>query len=211
MEQCARADHVLLAGQGDAALADKLFELPDGLEIGVDQRFVYELPKVFGGLQLGAMRRLIHEPDAFRDSQVFRPVPSGVIKLQNDALGVARTCGFREIHQDRLEHLFANCVRDVPHRGPGGRLDEAPDVKPFVAVMSNRDRALAFGRPDPAQDGLQADAMLIHRPGLDGGIRILLFLFSGSVLQFFLVQHAPPRLRLWDGAAAGVGWNIRWQ
>jgi len=53
MEEGAGADHVALAGEGDAAFADKLFEILDRLEIGVDQGFVDELPKVFGGLQFG--------------------------------------------------------------------------------------------------------------------------------------------------------------
>jgi hypothetical protein len=73
MEERAGADHVLLPGQGDAALADNLFEIPDGLEIGVDQRFVQELPKVFGGLQLGAVRRLEPEPDAIRQRDGLLP------------------------------------------------------------------------------------------------------------------------------------------
>ncbi len=62
MEQGAGADHIALAGESDAALTDKLFEILDGLEIGVDQRLVYERPEVFGRLQVGTMRRLIPTP-----------------------------------------------------------------------------------------------------------------------------------------------------
>jgi len=51
----AGADRILLPNQGNAAFADNLFEILDGLEIGVDQRLIYELPKVFGGLQLWAV------------------------------------------------------------------------------------------------------------------------------------------------------------
>jgi len=51
----AGADRILLPNQGNAAFADNLFEVLDGLEIGVDQRLIYELPKVFGGLQLWAV------------------------------------------------------------------------------------------------------------------------------------------------------------
>ncbi len=79
MEQGAGSDRIALVDKGDAALTDKLFEILDGLEIGIDERLVYELPKVFDGLQLGTMRRLKHEPDAIGYSQVFWPMPSGAI------------------------------------------------------------------------------------------------------------------------------------
>jgi hypothetical protein len=55
MEESAGSDHIALAGEGDAAFADKLFEVLDRLEIGVDQRLVDELTKVFGGLQFGTV------------------------------------------------------------------------------------------------------------------------------------------------------------
>ena len=64
MEEGAGADHLALAGKGNAALADNLFEILDRLEISVDQRLIHELPKMFRRLQLGTMRRLKHEPDA---------------------------------------------------------------------------------------------------------------------------------------------------
>ncbi len=194
MEERAGADHILLPDQRGTALADNLFEILDGLEIGVDQWLVDELPEVLGGLHLGAMRRLKHEPDAVWDCQVFRAVPSSVIELKDDALAPACACRFGEVQKDRLKHFLANRVRNVPDRSPGGRLHEAPHVEPFVAVMAKRYGALALGRPNPPQDGLQADIVrsssaplkvLIHRPDLDGGFRVLLFFFSGSVLQFF--------------------------
>ena len=157
MEERAGADHILLSDQGGAAPADNLFKILDGLEMGVDQWLIDELPEVLGGLHFGAVRRLKHEPDAIWDCQVFRAMPSSVIELQHDALVFARACRFGEVHQDRLEHFLTNRVRNVPDRSPGGRLHEAPDVEPFVAVMAKRYGALAFGCPHPAQDGLQAD------------------------------------------------------
>jgi hypothetical protein len=69
MEERAGADHVLLPNQCDAAVADNLFEILEGLEIGIDQRLVHKLPEVLGGLHLGAVRRLKHEPDAVWDCQ----------------------------------------------------------------------------------------------------------------------------------------------
>jgi len=106
MEQCAGADCILLANQFNAAFADNLFEILDGLEIGVDQRLIHELPEVFGGLQLWAVRRLEHEPDAAGHNQIFRSVPSSAIELQHDALAFARARRFGKVQKNGLEHLL---------------------------------------------------------------------------------------------------------
>lgn len=47
MEQGAGTDHFVLAGEGNAAVADNLVEFLDRLKIGVGQRLVDKLPKVF--------------------------------------------------------------------------------------------------------------------------------------------------------------------
>src|SRR3954453_15572476 len=52
--------------------------------------------------------------------------------------------------------------------------------------MANRDRPLAFGRPDPAQDRLQANAVLVGRPDLDRLARVLRPLLGDGLLQLFL-------------------------
>src|SRR3954470_6639837 len=48
-----------------------------------------------------------------------------------------------------------------------GRLDEGGDVEPLIAVVAEGDRPLTFGHPDPAQDRLQANAVLVRGPDLD--------------------------------------------
>ncbi len=170
------------------------------------------------------MRRLEHEPDAIWHSQALRPVPAGVIELEDDPLVFARARRFGEVRQDSFEHLLANSVRDIPHRGARGRLHEAPDIEPFVTVMAKRDGPFALGRPDPSQDGFQTDLRsssapcgsaplkgLIHHPDFDGGLRMLLFFFSNRVMQFFLALRDPFRPPLWGDAAAVFGWCIRLQ
>jgi hypothetical protein len=154
MEEGAGADHFALAGKGDAAFADKLFEILDRLEISVDQRLVYEFPKVFRRLQLGTMRRLKHEPDAIRYSQVFWPMPSGAIELKDNPLVCASARRFGEVQKNALEQLLANRIRNVPHRGAGSWLNEAPDIEPFVAVMAKCSWPLPLRGPDASQDGL---------------------------------------------------------
>jgi hypothetical protein len=66
--------HFALAYEGNAALTNKLFEFLDRFEIGIDERLVYEIPKMFGRLQFWTMRRLKHKPYAIRYSQVFWPM-----------------------------------------------------------------------------------------------------------------------------------------
>ena len=112
-------------------------------------------------------------------------MPSCAIELEDDPLLFAGARRFGEVQKNCFEQLLAHRIRDVPNRCARGRLNKAPDVEPFVAVMAERGRPLPLGRPNASQDGLQPDPMLIHRPDLDGGVRMLLFFFSGGVLQFF--------------------------
>jgi len=100
------------------------------------------------------MRRLKHEPDAIRHSQVFRPMPSGAIALKHNPLVSASARRFGEVQKNGLEQLFSNRVRDVPHCGACGRLNKAPDIEPFVAVMAKLRWPLPLGSPDASQDGL---------------------------------------------------------
>ena len=110
MEERASPDRIALLDQGDAALADNPFEILDRLEIGIDQRFIDELPKVLGGLQLGAMGGLEDEPDAIGNGQIFWTVPACPVELKHDALVLASGRRFGEISKDGLEHLFTRAT-----------------------------------------------------------------------------------------------------
>ena len=96
------------------------------------------------------MRRLKHEPDAIGHSQVFRPVPSGAIELEDDPLLGASAHRFGEVRKNGLEQLLETAFETFHTVAPAGRLDEAPDVEPFVAVMAKRNGPFALGRPDPS-------------------------------------------------------------
>ena len=65
------------------------------------------------------------------------------------------------------------------------RLGEGRDVKPLVAVMAEGDRALALGRPDAAQDRLQAEAVLVGRKHLDREVGTARGLFGNDFVEFF--------------------------
>src|SRR5829696_139981 len=84
----------------------------------------------------------------------------------------------------------------------GDRLDEGRDVQPLVTVVAERDRPLAFGRPDPAQDRLQPEAVLVDCPDFDRRVRVSLGLLSDSLLQLFLNTSR-------SSGVAAAGWRGR--
>src|SRR3954452_21170965 len=84
-----------------------------------------------------------------------------------------------------LETPFDTDQNTSPEHLAGDRLDEGGDVQPLIAVMAKRDGPLAFGRPDPAQDRLQPDAVLVGRPDFDRRVRVLGSRLSDSLLQLF--------------------------
>jgi hypothetical protein len=43
---------------------------------------------VLGGLQLRAIGRLVHQPDAIGHGEVLWPVPARIVELQDDARGM---------------------------------------------------------------------------------------------------------------------------
>src|SRR6185437_972925 len=68
--------------------------------------------------------------------------------------------------------------------------------------MAQRDRSLAFGRPDPAQDRLQPDAVLIGGPDLNRLVRVLGSCLSDGLLQLFLNASR-------SSGVAEAGWRGR--
>ena len=186
MEERAVADQVLLLREGDAALSHDSVEVLDGLEVAIDERLVDEGPQMLGRLQLGTVGRLEHELYAVRHDKVLGSMPAGIVELQHDALLGASADRLGEVGEHQLEVDLADVVGDVPHRATGGGLDEARHIQPFEAMMADRHGPFADGSPHPACDRLQADAMLVRRPDLDLGVRVLAALVRGGALELFL-------------------------
>ena len=111
---------------------------------------------------------------------------AGIVELQHDALAWAGADRLGEVGEHELEVGLADVVGDVPHRMAGRRLDEARHIEPFEAMMADRHGPLADGSPHAARDRLQADAMLVRRPDLDLGVRMLAALGGGGALELFL-------------------------
>ena len=183
-------------------LGDCGVEAVDVIEATIGERFVDERPEMLGRLQLGAMRRLEYKADAVGNFEVLGPVPASVVQLKDDALFLPGAYRFGEIGEDMFEQLLIDGVGDVPHRLAGQRLDEAPNIKPFETMMSQRDGPLANGRPQLAYDRLQADAMFVHRPEFNVSLRMIAPLFFRRLFEFFLSASRSSSL-------AASGWRGR--
>src|SRR5215207_1053931 len=68
--------------------------------------------------------------------------------------------------------------------------------------MTQRDGALAFGGPDPAQDLLQPDTMFVCGPDFDRFVGVLGTLLGDSLLQLFLNASR-------SSGVAAAGWRGR--
>src|SRR3954463_7678872 len=113
-----------------------------------------------------------------------------------NASGKVRSDGSGQVES----HLGRNrLTSDAPYKG---RLDEGGDVEPLIAVVAEGDRPLTFGRPDPAQDRLQANAVLVRGPDLDRRVRVLGPLLGDGLLQLFLNASR-------SSGVAAAGWRGR--
>ena len=113
-------------------------------------------------------------------------MPPGVVEHENND-AVAAGAGFlRERRQQFLEERLGDAVGNVPETFAGRGRDEGRDIEPFEAVMSQRDRPRADGRPDPAHDRLQAEPVLVGGESFDGDARMSLRFFGDDLGDFFL-------------------------
>src|SRR5215217_7678413 len=68
--------------------------------------------------------------------------------------------------------------------------------------MTKRDGPLTLGRPDPAQDRLQPNAVLVRGPDFDRLVRVLRTLLGDGLLQLFLNASR-------SSGVAEAGWRGR--
>src|SRR3954465_15119960 len=99
-------------------------------------------------------------------------MPAGAIQDKDDKSVRAGSDRAGEGRQDRAEHRRVRRVGQEPHHLPGGRADEAMDIEPSEAMVSDRPRTLAPACPDPADDRLEPGAMLVERPDLHRAVRV---------------------------------------
>src|SRR5215211_7465450 len=200
MEVCPEAE--LIAIKDPATVCDRAFQIGQGLKVAVRERLIQNRPEVFSRLKLGRVRGQVGEPEALRHDQVRRGVPAGAVEPEHDDALPSRPGLARKQRQQRGKEWLGDAVRHVPEHLAGDRLHEGGDVQPLITVVTQRDRPLTFGRPHPADDRLQPDAVLVRGPDLDRLVRVLGRFLGNDRGQLFLnVSHS-------SGVAA-PGWRGR--
>ena len=102
-------------------------------------------------------------------------MPAGIVEHQDDVT-LAPSAGLPgEGGEQGREEGLRQAGREIPDRLAAGRLDEGDHVQPPVPMVAERDRPLADRCPDPAADRLQAEAVLVLGPDLDGPVRMRRF------------------------------------
>lgn len=178
------------ASRGNGAI-----EVVDGFEVLVDERLIDKGPEALSGLEFRAARRLIDQPDAIWNWKIFWAVPAGIIKLQDDDAIAAGTGFTRKGGEQFGKEGLVDPIGKIPDRLSAGGRDEAGHVKPFVAMVTKRNRPLPDRRPNPAMDRLEAEPMLIRGPHLDGFVGMLGGFFGDRVGEFFYKPLPPQRLQ----------------
>ncbi len=64
-------------------------------------------------------------------------------------------------------------------------MHKAVDVHPLIPCLHDNPRARAFPHPDPPEQGLETDAMLIEGPKFDAGGRVVLLDLGYLEREFF--------------------------
>src|SRR3954453_10848888 len=203
MEVCTRFE--LIAIENATALGHDVLEISKRREVLVGEWLIQDGPEVLGGLKLGRVWGQVDEvdgPDPIRHDQVRFGVPAGVVELQHDDPLASRPGLARKQRQQRGKERLRDAVRDVPEGLARGRLHEGGDVEPLVAVVAQCDGPLPLGRPDPAQDRLQPNAVFVGGPDLNRRVRVLGPLLSDGLLQLFLNASR-------SSGVAEAGWRGR--
>ena len=126
---------------------------------------------MFGGLKFRGVGRQEAQPDAVGEAKPLADMPAGTVEHHDHRFVRAGAEGGGEPVQHALEQRNIDAVGKPPLDRAGGRSCEAIEVEPFVLVRAERHRALAAPSPNPPNERLQAEAMLVEGPNLDRAAR----------------------------------------
>src|SRR4051812_20598784 len=200
VEVCAGFELIVI--ENATALGHNLLEISKRREVLVGEWLIEDGPEVLSRLKLGRVRGQVDGPDPIRHSQVGRGVPAGAVEPEHDDAIPSRPGLTRKQRQQRRKERLGHPVRDVPEGLARDRLHEGGDVQPLVPVVTQCDRPLAFGRPHPAQDRLQPDAVFVRGPDFDRRVRVLGSRLSDGLLELFLNASR-------SSGVAEAGWRGR--
>jgi hypothetical protein len=106
-----------------------------------------------------------------RHTQTLRAVPARAIQHEHDLLGRTRTHGGGKGGEFRFKGGHAHRGGEVKDGATGGGMHKAHEVAPLIPMLDRSEGTLVVQSPDLAQDGFQANAMLVHGPQLNRGVR----------------------------------------
>ena len=152
------------------ALGDGGAEFVERGDVPIDDRLIHQRPEMLGRLEFGRVGRQEDEADPLGDDRALGSMPAGIVEHEDDAALAAGAGLTGEAGEQFGEEGLGEAAAEIPERLAAGRLHEGGDVQPLVPMMAERNRPLADGRPDPAADRLQAEAVLVLRPDLDRAV-----------------------------------------
>src|SRR4051794_19333697 len=99
-------------------------------------------------------------------------MPAGPVEHEDHALVRTGPDLVREGGRDLAEQGRVHAVGHDPGNLAGRGPDEAEQIQPLEAMMADRVRPAAAGRPDATDHRLQPDPVLVERPDLERSVRI---------------------------------------
>ena len=139
VEEGRRADEIGAGLQGDAAFRLGILQLLDARKMPVDQHRVRQWPQMLSRLQFRGMGRQEQQVDMLRHPHSGTVVPTGAVQYEHDPFRRTGTDLVGERVEFHREELDVHGCRQMPHRAPRGRLHEADDVSPLIAVLDGSD------------------------------------------------------------------------
>src|SRR5919107_5232099 len=121
-------------------------------DMPIGDRLIHQRPEMLGRLEFGRVGRQEDEADPLGDGQVLGAMPAGVVEHEDDAALAAGAGLTGEEGEQFGEEGLGETAAEIPERLATGWLHEGGEVEPLIAVVAERDRPLASGRPDPTAD-----------------------------------------------------------
>jgi len=157
-------DDVRLSFKPSALLAQHVLKVSERFKTTVGKWFVCQIPDPFHGLQFWRIGRECHGFNASGMSLLWRDMEARTIFNEQNMMIRASTKTGRKRGHDELVGLFRDFWDEPELTGSRFRTDEGVKVEPLVARLNRSDGRLTGGGPDGPSDGLQTDAVFIHRP-----------------------------------------------
>jgi hypothetical protein len=159
-----------LLRESDTLLGENGVERRQGVEGPIRERFVGQRPHPLRRLEFGGIGGQQFQVNATRDGHLGAAVPAGLIHHEHYLLGGPCPDLLGEMGQGAGEGRDIDRRHEQPVRRPRLGLHKPIDVLPLVAGPDAGAERLAPPRPDPPEDRLQPDAMLVGGPQFDGGV-----------------------------------------